>query len=283
MVWAREPGPVAVHFAYYAMIPLRDNNPTSSFPIVTVALILINVLVFVFQPPNLKSYYEMIPADVVSGQVHVGVLHVSDSGDTFQPTSPEVAERVAEDSQTDMPVLPTIEPTWLTIFTSMFLHANILHIAGNMLFLWIFGNNVEDALGKLRYLIFYLGCGFVAAVAQIAVGPDSYIPTLGASGAIAGVLGAYIVMFPGARVLTIITALFIWFLREISAFWVIGIWIALEVAEGYYGLDGPQTGGVAHFAHIGGFVAGVAAVLAMGGRKLGQRQRQLPKYPRRGY
>jgi membrane associated rhomboid family serine protease len=199
----------------------------------------------------------------------------------FQPTSQALAESISPDSQDVVPILPTIQPTWLTIFTAMFLHANLLHIGGNMLFLWIFGNNVEDALGKLRYLLFYFGCGVFAAVAQIAVDPTSLVPTLGASGAIAGVLAAYIVMFPGARVLTIITALFIWFLREISAFWVIGIWIALQVIEGIYGLDGESAGGVAYFAHIGGFIAGLVAILAMGGRKLGERQMRLTAYPRR--
>jgi len=263
------------------MIPLRDNNPTKSFPLITILLIAINIVVFLFQPADLKSYYEMIPADVVTGRDFVGLLHVTRSGIHFQPAPLSVAENIAPDEQSVMPVLPTLQPPWLTIFTAMFLHANILHIAGNMLFLWIFGNNVEDALGKTRYLLFYLGCGLVAAVAQIAVDPYSLIPTLGASGCIAGVLGAYIVMYPRAKVLTIITALFIWFLREISAFWVIGLWIGLQVVEGVYGLGGQSAGGVAYFAHIGGFLAGVVAVVGMGGRRLGERQMQSAGYSRR--
>jgi membrane associated rhomboid family serine protease len=260
------------------MIPLRDNNPAGSFPIVTIVLIAINVLVFFFQSPDLKHYYEMIPIDVVSGRDYVGLAYVTDEGVHFRPTSPEVAANLPVSIHNVVPVLPTLQPPWLTIFTAMFLHANLLHIGGNMLFLWIFGNNVEDALGKMRYLVFYLACGFVAALAQIVVDPGSVIPTLGASGAIAGVLGAYIVMFPGAKILTLITALFIWFLREISAFWVIGLWIALQVVEGFNGLGGASMGGVAYFAHIGGFVAGIVGVLCMGGRSLGRRQARLSGY-----
>ena len=268
------------------MIPLRDNNPTSSFPIVTIALIVVNFLIF-FAPmsPIDKAYYEMIPADVTSGQEHVGLLEQDkDGGLHFTPAPLSVVARTVQQSQNYDPVLPTLQPTWLTIFTSMFLHANFLHVGGNMLFLWIFGNNVEDALGKVRYLLFYLGCGFAAALAQIAIDPGSLIPTLGASGAIAGVMGAYIVMWPRARVTTIITALFIWFVRDISAFWVLGFWIALQIFEGVYGLSGLSTGGVAVFAHIGGFFIGILLVLIMGGRKLGAQQirtagvSRLPRY-----
>jgi membrane associated rhomboid family serine protease len=265
------------------MIPLRDNNPPASFPIVTILLIAINLyLFFDMRSPDVKAYYEMIPADVVSGQVHVGVLEETRAGGlTFHPTSERALERIELNSARYIPVLPTLQPTWLTIFTSMFLHENLLHVGGNMLFLWIFGNNVEDALGKVRYLLFYLTCGFIAALAQILVSPDSLIPNLGASGAIAGVMGAYLVMWPEARVTTLITALFIWFIRDISAFWVLGLWTAMEVLEGIYGLNGQSTGNVAVFAHIGGFFAGVLIVLMMGGRGLAAEKIAAYRRPRR--
>ncbi len=261
------------------MIPLKDNNPTASFPIVTVLLIALNVYIFFFQPLAYKPIFEMIPADIVTRHAQSGVLHISPDGSThFTSAPPEAVNRLPLDSHTDIPIYPTIEPTWLTIFTAMFLHANFLHLAGNMLFLWIFGNNVEDAMGRLRYLIFYLVCGLVAALAQISVDPYSLIPTLGASGAIAGVLGAYIVLYPGARVLTMFWIIILPIFREISAFWVIGIWIALQIIEGVSGLGGMANGGVAYFAHIGGFFSGLIMIQLMGGRKLGQRQIRAASY-----
>jgi membrane associated rhomboid family serine protease len=252
------------------MIPLRDNNPSRSFPFVTILLIAINVFVFFTQPDQDKPKYEMVPAEVISGHEISGIIEKDPAGNQrFVPAPPEQVIAVENNPNVVGAVLPTIQPTWLTIFTAMFLHANFLHIAGNMLFLWIFGNNVEDAFGKVKYLLFYLFCGFIAAVAQIAVGPNSIIPTLGASGAIAGVLGAYAVMYPEARVLTLFTVGII-FLREVSAFWVLGLWILLQVFEGFSGLSGPEQGGVAYFAHIGGFIAGAIIAVMLGGRALGQ-------------
>ena len=264
------------------MIPLRDNTPTVSFPIVTIALIVINTLVYFFQPAELKPMYEMIPADIISGHAISGVLHQFSNGALhFFPASPEVVSSLNPASHSNIPVMKTIEPVWLTIFTAMFLHENLLHLGGNMLFLWIFGNNVEDALGKVRFLLFYLGCGVVAALAQVLAssGAGVYIPTLGASGAIAGVLGAYIVMYPNARVTTLFIVGLI-FLRDISAFWAIGIWIALQVVQGLTGLGGQATGGVAYFAHIGGFVAGMLITFLLGGRALGARQLRAAKFQR---
>jgi len=265
------------------MIPLRDNNPTATVPIITLLLIALNVYIYFTQPQSSQAQFEMIPANITTGHANVGILHLDPSGHMrFFPTSVDVLAGGRYDQSTDIPVAPTIQPVWLTIFTAMFLHANFLHLAGNMLFLWIFGNNVEDALGRLRFLLFYLGCGVAAAFAQIMVAPYSLIPTLGASGAIAGVLGAYIVLFPGARVLTLFIVGLI-FLREVSAGWVIGLWIALQVLEGVSRQGGEATGGVAYFAHIGGFVAGVIAILMLGGRKLGMRQIRAAGYSPRRY
>ncbi len=260
------------------MIPLRDNTPTATFPILTIALIVINTLIYFFQPPELKPLYEMIPVDITTGHAVSGVLHQFPNGALhFFPAPPEVVNSLNPASHTNIPVMKTIEPVWLTIFTAMFLHANLLHLAGNMLFLWIFGNNVEDALGKFRFLLFYLGCGVVAALAQVAAGPHSVIPTLGASGAIAGILGAYLILYPNARVTTLFIVGLI-FLRDISAFWVIGIWIALQVVQGLTGLGGEATGGVAYFAHIGGFAAGLVLTMLMGGRALGERQTRAARF-----
>jgi membrane associated rhomboid family serine protease len=265
------------------MIPLRDNNPTKSFPFVTILLIAANIFVYFSQLNPDKSYFEMVPRSVVTEQPISGVVTQQSDGSTrFIPVPADQLPTSDPTGQIENVVEPTLQPAWLTIFTAMFLHANFLHIAGNMLFLWIFGNNVEDAFGKMKFLIFYVFCGFMAAIAQIAIGPDSVIPTLGASGAIAGVLGAYIVMYPDAKVLTLFTVGLI-FLREISAFWVLGIWIVIQVFEGFTSLTGPQQGGVAFFAHIGGFLVGLLITVLIGGRDLAAKQRVYSRYNQTNY
>jgi rhomboid family protein len=155
-----------------------------------------------------------------------------------------------------------------TIFTSMFLHGGLFHIAGNMLYLWIFGNNVEDTLGHGRYLCFYLGSGVAAAAAQTLVGPGSHVPMIGASGAISGVLGAYIVLFPHANVLTLVVFGFFWRLVRIPALLVLGLWMVVQVLNGLGSLG--AGGGVAWFAHIGGFFAGMALLLLLRPRAPGR-------------
>ncbi|MGH7402873.1 MAG: rhomboid family intramembrane serine protease [Candidatus Rokuibacteriota bacterium] len=152
-----------------------------------------------------------------------------------------------------------------TIFTSMFMHGGLLHIGGNMLYLWIFGNNIEDTLGHGRYLIFYLACGAAAALAQTATGPSSPVPMVGASGAVAGVLGAYLLLFPHAHVTTLIILGFFFRLVKIPALIVLGFWIVLQVISGL-GTFG-ASGGVAFFAHIGGFLAGLGLLFALRPRR----------------
>jgi membrane associated rhomboid family serine protease len=218
------------------VIPLKDNVPTRSFPIVTVGLIAANILVYLWENSGsgLESrvfswgYY---PCAIEGPCVGPAVRHH------------EVVE---------------------TIFTSMFMHGGILHIAGNMLFLWIFGNNVEDSLGRVRFLLWYLLAGVAATAAQTVVtlafgsARDASIPNVGASGAIAGVLGAYFLLLPRASVLTAIFVGFFFFFREIPAIFFLGIWILLQAFDGTLSLTTPQAGGgVAFFAHIGGFVFGV--------------------------
>jgi len=206
------------------MIPLRDLNPTRRIPVATIVVIAINVIVFLYQLSLSERATErfifrfgLTPADVVGDFNTFGY----------------------------------------TLATSMFLHGDVLHIGSNMLYLWIFGNNIEDRLGILRFLLFYFVTGFLASGAQIAIDPGSTIPNIGASGAIAGVLGAYIVLFPNARVQTLI---FLWyFVRvvEVSAVWLLGWWIVLQVFAGVLELGNfAAQGGVAYFAHIGGFGAG---------------------------
>ncbi len=167
-------------------------------------------------------------------------------------------------------VHPALE--WRTVFTSMFLHGNWLHIGSNMLYLWIFGNNIEDTLGRFRFLLFYFACGAAAAAAQIFSDPHSTIPMVGASGAIAGVLGAYLILFPRARVLTLVPIFIIFTTVELPAYLIIGYWALIQFANAYF-LGGGEMlhGGVAYFAHVGGFTAGIVLILLMldhgGGRR----------------
>lgn len=168
-------------------------------------------------------------------------------------------------------------PIWVTVFSSMFMHGGWLHIAGNMLFLWVFGDNVEDAMGHLRFLIFYLLSGIGAVALQVAITPDSIVPMVGASGAIAGVLGAYLMLFPGARVRVLVFLGFFVTVIALPALIVIGVWILLQFLAGYAAL-GPETqqtgGGVAYWAHIGGFITGIALVFLFRDPRAMQRLRR---------
>jgi membrane associated rhomboid family serine protease len=168
-------------------------------------------------------------------------------------------------------------PTWESIFTAMFMHASILHIGGNMLFLWIFGNNLEDAMGPVKFLGFYILGGIAALALQVAVGPNSIAPTLGASGAIAAVLGGYIVLYPRARVLTLVLIILFFTVIELPAWVMLGVWFAEQAIFGAANLTNPAGGGggVAYFAHVGGFAFGLLAV-----RALAKRRKQVPPpYP----
>jgi membrane associated rhomboid family serine protease len=172
---------------------------------------------------------------------------------------------------------PGALPTWETVLTAMFMHASILHIGGNMLFLWIFGNNVEDAMGPLKFIAFYLLGGVAAMALQVAVAPNSAVPTLGASGAIAAVLGGYLVLYPRARVLTLVFIFLFFTVIELPALAMLGIWFAEQALFGAAGLTNPAGGGggVAYFAHVGGFVFGIATI-----KLLATRRKQVPpRYP----
>lgn len=244
------------------MIPLYDKNPTRAFPIITVALILANIAVFYWQYSGGPNFSNAVTGSL--GLVPYKITHNEDITGyviTDRAGHAHVVAHVPEGIAPGIVLDPSPKPLMLTIFTAMFLHGGLAHIGFNMLFLWIFGNNVEDALGRIRYLLFYLGCGVAAAIAQTAASPDSLIPTIGASGAIAGILGAYIVMWPGAKVTTLIPLGCFWFVREISAFWLLGFWIALQAFNIRFGEGGESMGGVAYFAHLGGFIAGLIGIL----------------------
>jgi membrane associated rhomboid family serine protease len=229
------------------VIPLRDNVPTRTFPLVTVGLIVANVVVWIWELKGRGLDYHVLR-------------------DGYYPCSLEGPCGVPAAA---VHHLPWYEST----FTSMFMHGSWEHIIGNMLFLWIFGNNVEDALGKVRFLVWYIAAGIAAMALQTFVTlsfgtvRDASIPNIGASGAIAGVLGAYFLLLPRARVLTVIFFGFI-FLREIPAVWFLGVWIALQIWQGGIGLTHPDaTGGVAVFAHIGGFIFGLLTVFLVAKRR----------------
>ncbi len=174
--------------------------------------------------------------------------------------------------QVDLPPFGYV-PWWATLFTSMFVHGGWLHLAFNMLYLWIFGNNVEDAMTRSRFVAFYVVCGLVATTAQVLVAPDSDVPLIGASGAIAGVLGAYLVLFPGARVLAVIPLVVVFPVIEIPAWMLLVLWFVLQSVSGIQSL-GTGEAGVAFFAHLGGFVAGMVLVFLFAGRRPGVRARR---------
>jgi membrane associated rhomboid family serine protease len=227
------------------MLPLKDNVPTRSFPIVTVALIAVNVAVWLWE------FRTGVDKEVLRYGYYPCAVH----GPCVAPANEFHHVRWEEG-----------------LFTSMFMHAGWLHIGGNMLFLWIFGNNVEDALGRVRYLLFY-GVAGVAAAALQSVVTFAFSSAQGASGAIAGVLGAYLVLLPHARVLTAVFVFFIFFVN-LPAMLVLGVWFLLQLVDGGFALVQPEAGGgVAFFAHVGGFVFGLLTV-----RALAIRQPLQPKY-----
>jgi membrane associated rhomboid family serine protease len=242
------------------MIPLKDNIPTRSFPVVTAALIGINIAVFLLDTTTGRTVTEQVwtPEGLALIRHHVGGL-----SDRYAL----IPELVSAD----------LSRNWWMIFTSMFLHANWLHIGGNMLSLWIFGNNVEDTLGKTRYILFYLATGAIAAYAHIFSEPLSDIPTVGASGAVAGLMGAYIILFPHARILSVVPLFVISTITEVPALLVIGFWALLQFLNSSMLGGGMQEGGgVAYFAHIGGFAAGILIILFLGGRSLAYKRDERP-------
>ena len=226
------------------MIPLKDTTPRRSFPIATTLLIAANILVFLYQitlpPPASAAFIRMYA--LTPDQIQMALLGQH----------------------------PSLEQASLPLLTSMFLHGGFLHILGNMWFLWIFGGNVEDRLGSGAYLLFYIVCGLGSGISQLLFSWGSHVPSLGASGAISGVLGAYVVFFPGSRILTLVPLFIIWFTARLPAFIFIGLWFLAQFLSGIGSLGAQgtaNTGGVAWWAHIGGFLLGVFLARSVGGRR----------------
>jgi len=208
------------------VIPLRDVIPSRTTPYVTIGLIAVNALVYLYEMTLGESsldefilYFGLVPAAF----------------------------------------------SWVAVLTSMFLHGGLLHVGGNMLFLWIFGDNVEDRMGHGRFVVFYLLCGAAAALAQTAMSPDSVVPMVGASGAVAGVMGAYFVLYPHSRIVTLIPLFVFFHVMEVPAIVFLGLWFALQFVSGVGSIaaatGGEPAGGIAFWAHVAGFVAGVSGVL----------------------
>ena len=250
------------------MIPLKDNIPTDRFPFVTAGLILANFIVYFLairhggsfiSGPDLQEVekYSAIPFALTNPGYHCGLIQSAQG----------VQSLCVHHS------LPNTLPPWQTIFTAMFMHASIAHIGFNMLFLWIFGNNVEEAMGSVKFLLFYLIGGVAALALQVAISPNSPVPTLGASGAIAAVLGGYILLYPRARVLTLVFIIFFVTVIELPAWVMLGAWFALQAVFGATNLTNPVGGGggVAYFAHIGGFAFGLLTV-----KLLATNRKQIP-------
>lgn len=227
------------------MFPIGDDNSDRTItPVVNYLFIGINILVFVLlqgigSNEQFSYAFSLVPREITTGVDITGTQIVRDAlnGDVGQ-----------------VPHYATPLPVYFNFISSMFMHGSIMHIFGNMLFLWVFGDNLENLLGHIRFAAFYIACGIAAAVAQIVMDTDSIIPMLGASGAISGVLGGYILLFPQRRVRAVIFN----FLTEVPAFIAVGIWIAYQLVAGY--LTPAGTGGVAYAAHIGGFIAGLALI-----------------------
>lgn len=241
--------------------------PNERFPLVTIALIVLNVIAYLLSIRHGGSFFGG-PTD--STAVHYGAIpyeltHAGKHCDlvTVQTFEGQQASTVACQGQHGVSGTPPAQiATWETAFTSMFLHGGFLHIFGNMLFLAIFGPNVEEATGRLRFLGFYLLGGLIALGAQVLVGPGSTAPTLGASGAIAAVLGGYIVLYPRARVLSLVLIVFFFTIVEVPAVFLLGFWFLEQLYFGASGLSNPVGGGggVAYFAHVGGFVFGLVLI-----------------------
>jgi len=212
------------------LIPYKDNNPTASFPFVTIGIVVLNIVVFLYQIASPSGTEKIVFS-------YGAIPHYIITFDKVQPIHPV-----------------------LTIFSAMFMHGGVFHLAGNMLYLWIFGDNIEDQLGHLRFIIFYIFCGIVAAFAQVITSPDSFTPMIGASGAISGVLGAYLLLFPRALVHTLIFLVFFVTVVKIPALIVIGFWAIIQFISGLTSTGFAREGGVAWFAHIGGFITGLLTI-----------------------
>jgi membrane associated rhomboid family serine protease len=239
------------------VFPVKDDIPTRRFPILTLLIIVACVVVYFglerggwtlgSTGNDVAVEYGAIPYEIT----HPGEECEQVDGQMACEGQPGVSGQAE-----------TQAPTWITLFTSMFLHGGLLHLGGNMLFLWVFGNNIEDSMGRVRFVAFYLLGGLAALFAQTLIDPNAAVPTIGASGAIAAVLGGYALLYPKARVITLIFIIIIFTIVELPALLVLGLWFLIQLAYGAAELGQPVggSGGVAYFAHIGGFVFGLLLI-----------------------
>jgi len=231
---------------FRAVLPYKDENPTELTPLITVGIIILNVLAWLFvqgagaAEPLARSVCQL-------GLIPGEVLHTVPPG-----TAVPLGEGLR--------CVLTADANWWTLVTSMFMHGGWLHLIGNMWFLWVFGNNIEDSMGHTRFVAFYLLCGVVAAASQLLVDPGSRVPMVGASGAISGVMGAYILLYPRVRVHTLLTLGFFITTVTLPAYVILGYWFLLQLLLGTVGALGGAQGGVAFWAHVGGFVAGLVLI-----------------------
>jgi membrane associated rhomboid family serine protease len=245
------------------LLPLKDNIPTRVFPVVTLVIIAINVFVYIFVEQgrfsDVKDQNAVIELSFIPYELSHRDQECAQVGDKIGcGTKQGLVDAGAKDTKQ-----PNV---FLTIFTSMFMHGSFLHIAGNMLFLWIFGNNIEDAMGRLKFTGFYLAGGVVAALAQFAIDTNSTTPTLGASGAVAAVLGGYALLYPRARVITLIFIIFFITVIELPALAVLGVWFILQLIDAGSSTVGGGGASVAYFAHIGGFLFGLLTIKLLASR-----------------
>ncbi|HYN99962.1 MAG TPA: rhomboid family intramembrane serine protease [Actinomycetota bacterium] len=251
------------------LIPLHDENPTRTKPVATVTLIILNVLAFFLLEPQFGSTRDCLRADI---SCQLDNCEVSQFFFKWGVVPAEVVEGEQLTGEICSGVETEEKSVLLSLFTSMFLHGGFLHLGGNMLFLWVFGNNIEDRLGRVKYVLFYLVAGVAASLAHVFFNASSQIPTIGASGAVAGVLGAYIVLFPRAMIHTLV-GFILFFKVRLPALTVLGLWFVSQFFIG----GGQQVGegGVAWVAHVGGFLAGMVLIYMLGGG----RQRPTPAEP----
>jgi rhomboid family protein len=242
------------------LIPLKDNIPTVNFPLITVALIVLNVAMYFFFQHGGLSLGEPTGADYRQNVVEYGAIPYEITHPGEQCPQPGAGPDGCTDKDQGLAA------TWITLFTSMFMHGGLLHLAGNMLFLWIFGNNIEDAMGRLKFVAFYLLGGLVAAFGQTIIDTSSTVPSIGASGAVAAVLGGYALLYPRARVVTLVIIIIFITIIELPALLVLGMWFLFQLYDASQPIGG-EGGGIAYFAHIGGFLFGLAMIKLFANRE----------------
>jgi membrane associated rhomboid family serine protease len=261
------------------VFPIKDNIPYRDFPVMTVLFIVLNVVAYLFLQKKSGIDFSGGSLDQTA-LTHYAAIPYELTHPGKECDFSAQAQAIACQGRPGVTGTPDSQiSTWLTPFTAMFSHAGLLHLGGNMLFLWIFGNNVEDAMGKVRFVAFYLLGGLAALALQVAIGPNEAVPTLGASGAVAGVLGGYLLLYPRARVLTVVFIILFFTVIELPALVFLGIWFAQQAIFGYLDLTDPTggAGGVAYFAHIGGFAFGLLAIKLFASRR--NEIADAPKHP----